>query len=121
MSAASIQARVKTQLARAIVITGSSAPVPVYRVRSIQSGDPITPVVTTTTQLLPNAIFKSYGKGLADTSIRVGDRQLVSDSDNVIEQNDIIRQGSTDYIVIAVDERSPASDPLLFISQVRKQ
>jgi len=121
MSAASIQAKVKAGLAKAQAAVGSSASPLVYLVRKTQTGTALLPASTETLTLLPNAIFKSYEQGLTDVNIRAGDRQLVSDSDNEVSQNDTIRQGDQDYIVIAVDERSPASEPLVYISQVRAQ
>ncbi len=71
--------------------------------------------------LLVNAIFKSYEQSLTDTSIKAGDRQLVSDHTTKIKTNDIIRQGATNYIVVDVDVSAPTSDVLNYISQVRVQ
>ena len=121
MGSANIQAKVKAGLAKANIAVGSPSDLPIYLVNKTQVGTPLAPSTTETITLLPNAIFTSYEQGLTDVSIRVGDRQLVSDSDNVIEQNDIIRQGSTDYIVISVDKKAPATQPIAYISQVRVQ
>jgi hypothetical protein len=121
MGSSTIQARFKSGLAKAVSKTGSATSERVYRVRKTQTGDPLAPAVTTTTQLLPEAIFKSYAKGLTDINIKAGDRELVSNSDNDIQQGDIIRQGSTDYLVISVDEISPTSDVLGYKSQCRVQ
>jgi hypothetical protein len=90
-------------------------------VRKGQGGTPLAPSSTETTTLLPNAIFKSYEQGLTDINIRAGDRQLVSDSDNEITQNDIIRQAGTEYIVINVDKKAPSYEALAYISQCRAQ
>ena len=121
MSSASIRADVKALLAEAAKFTGSPTAELIYRVVTTQTGNPLVPATTTASTLLPDANFKSYKKGLTDTSIQTGDRMLVSNSDNVISQGDTIRQGTTDYIVIAVDEKSPAGEPLVYISQVRQQ
>ena len=121
MSAASIQAKVKKGLAKAIAATGSPTSEPVYLVVKTQAGTPLSPSVTESTTLLVNAIFKSYDKFLTDINIQAGDRQLVSNSDVTVSQNDIIRQGLTDYLVVAVDARIPASEALVYISQCRQQ
>ena len=121
MSASSIQAKVKKGLAKAIAATGSPTSEPVYLVVKTQAGTPLSPSVTESTTLLVNAIFKSYDKFLTDINIQAGDRQLVSNSDVTVSQNDIIRQGLTDYIVVAVDARTPASEALVYISQCRQQ
>tara|TARA_R110002124_G_scaffold78974_3_gene210416 strand:- start:526 stop:894 length:369 start_codon:yes stop_codon:yes gene_type:complete len=121
MSASSIQAKVKKGLAKAIAATGSPTSEPVYLVVKTQAGTPLAPSVTESTTLLVNAIFKSYDKFLTDINIQAGDRQLVSNSDVTVSQNDIIRQGLTDYIVVAVDARIPASEALVYISQCRQQ
>ena len=121
MSAASIQAKVKAGLAKAITAVGSSTDLPIYLVKPTQAGTPLAPLTTETLTLLPNALFKSYQQGLTDINIKAGDRQLVSDSDNEVKQNDIIRQGGDNYIVIAVDKRAPSGSPLVYISQVRLQ
>lgn len=121
MSAASIQAKVKAGLAKAKIAVGSSTDLPIYLVSITKSGTPLVPVNTETFTLLPNALFKSYQQGLTDINIKAGDRQLVSDSDNEVKQNDIIRQGNDNYIVIAVDKRAPTGSPLVYISQVRLQ
>ena len=121
MSAASIQAKVKAGLAKAAIAVGSPADAKIYLVRKTQGGTPLAPSTTETIILLPNAIFKSYQQGLTDVNIRVGDRQLVSDSDNEINPNDIIRQAGSEYIVISVDKKVPSSEPLAYITQCREQ
>ena len=121
MSAASIQAKIKKGLAKAINKTGSASSLPVYRVRTTQVGTPLAPSATETITLLPNAIFKSYDKGLADVSIQTGDREMVSNSDNEIIQNDVIRQGTINWVVISVDKVTPASEALVYLSQCRQQ
>ena len=81
----------------------------------------MAPANSETSTLLVNAIFKSYNKGLIGAEIQTGDRELVSNSDVVISQNNIIRQGAQDYIVVSVDVRSPVSDVLVYIAQCRAQ
>ena len=121
MSASSLQAKVKELLAKAKVLAGSPASTPVYLVTKASTGTPLAPSITESTTLLLDAVFKSYDKFLTDVNIQAGDRQLVSNSDVVVTQNDIIRQGSIDYIVVAVDVRAPSSEPLVYISQCRQQ
>lgn len=121
MSAASIAKKVKDGLAKATVATGSTTDLPVFLVRKTQAGSPLSPLPTETIVLLPDAKFKSYEQGLTDVSIKTGDRMLVSDADNEIKQNDTIRQGGANYIVISVDKKAPATQPLVYISQLRQQ
>lgn len=121
MSAASIQAKVNKGLAKAINKTGSDEAEPVYRVRTTQTGTPLAPATSETITLLPDAIFKSYDKGLVDVNIKTGDRELVSNYVNEIIQNDVIRQGSINWIVISVNKVAPASEPLVYLSQCRQQ
>ena len=121
MSAASIQAKVKAGLAKAIIATGSATSELVYRVCTTQTGTPLLPATSETITLLPNAIFKSYEQGLTDVSIEAGDRELVSNADNEIKQNDVIRQGSINWIVISVNKVAPASEALVYFSQCRQQ
>jgi len=121
MSAENIQAKIKSGLAKAINKIGSATSEPVYLVVKTNTGTPLAPAVTESTTLLVDAVFKSYDKFLTDINIQAGDRQLVSNSDVAVSQNDIIRQGTTDYMVVAVDVRAPASDPLVYISQCRQQ
>lgn len=121
MGSASIQAKVKAGLAKAAAATGSPTALPIYRVVTTQTGNSLAPSTSEALTPLPNAIFKSYEKGQTDKNVQTGDRQLVSDSDNVITQNDKIRQGTTNYNVEAVDEKSPVGEALVYISQVRQQ
>jgi hypothetical protein len=121
MSSSYIQARVKAGLAKAAEATGSPQSVGIFRVVRTETGTPIAPASTEVLTLLPDAIFKSYDKGLIDVSIQTGDRQLVSNSDNVITVNDTIRQGTSNYMVVAVDDKSPRGEALVYISQLRQQ
>ncbi len=122
MGSSNIQAKIQRGLAKAVNKTGSSASEEVYLVSKSGGGDPLNPQPETETLvLLVNAIFKSYEQSLTDTSIKAGDRQLVSDHTTKIKTNDIIRQGATNYIVVDVDVSAPTSDVLNYISQVRVQ
>lgn len=122
MGSANIQAKIKKGLAKAINKTGSATSDLVYLVQKSSAGTPLNPLtVTETNVLLVDAVFKDYSKFLTDTSIKAGDRQLVTNSDVVITTNDTIKQGSTNYIVISTDVIAPTSDVLGYISQVRAQ
>ena len=123
MSAASIQAKVKKLLARAVVITGSALSEKVYLVRkSTTAGTPVSPGVTTTTTLeLVNAVFTNYDAKYLDVSILAGDRKLVCDDVHIIQQGDIITQGALSYMVINVAIIAPTSDVLLYMPQLRLQ
>ena len=121
MSAAGIDAKVKSLLSKAIVLAGSPSSTPVYRVVTTQTGTPLAPASSEALTLLPNAVFKSYDKSITDVSIQTGDRELASDSDNEITQGDTIRQGTLNWIVIDVNKVAPASEPLVYLSQCRQQ
>ena len=121
MGAASIQKKIIDALKKSKIAVGSPTDLPIYLVRSTQAGTPLSPITTESTILLLDAQFKSYQQGLTDINIKAGDRQLVSNSDNEVRQNDAIRQGTDNYIVIAVDKRAPSGSPLVYISQVRLQ
>ena len=121
MSSSDIQAKVKAGLAKAVNAVGSSSDLPIYLVKTTQSGNPLSPSITEIQTLLVNAIFKSYDQGLNDISIKSGDRQLISNSDVPVQQNDKIKQGDNEYIVVSVDEVSPTGSPLVYISQTRLQ
>jgi hypothetical protein len=133
MSSANIQAKIKKGLAKAVSKTGSASSEKVYHVSKCQTGN--TPLNTgatingkyskfstkeTLTELV-NAVFIEFDKSVADIDIMAGDRLLVSDNDVDIKQNDIIRQGATNYIVIEVDKVSPTSDVLVYKSRLRVQ
>lgn len=124
MGSANIQAKIKKGLSKAINKTGSTASELVYLVQETNTGGntPINPpVIAEVDVLLPNAIFKSYDKSLIGGNIVAGDRQLVSDNTVEIKIGDIIKQGTTKYIVIDTDIKAPTSDVLAYISQVRVQ
>jgi len=121
MSAASIRAKIDAGLAKVKIKTGSADSLPVYRVRTTQTGTPLAPSTSETITLLIDASFKSYDKGLVDVNIQTGDRELVSNYVNEIIQNDVIRQGSINWIVISVNKVAPASEPLVYLSQCRQQ
>ena len=123
MGSANIQAKIRKGLAKAVNKTGSSTSELVYLVsRTTTAGNPITPGVTTETDiLLVNAIFKSFNKALVGANIIAGDREMVSDGSVVLNVGDIIKQGSTNYIVINDGISAPTSDVLNYITQVRVQ
>jgi hypothetical protein len=123
MSAASIQAKVKKLLARAIVITGSATSEKVYLVRkSTTAGTPVSPGVTTTTTLeLVNALFTNYDAKYLDANILAGDRKLVCDNAHIVQQGDIVTQGALNYTVVNVAIIAPTSDVLLYMPQLRLQ
>ena len=123
MSSANIQAKIKQGLAKAVSKTGSASSEKVYHVTKTTTGNsPINAGTTTETLTeLVNAIFTEFDKTPADINIKAGDRLLVSDNDVDIKQNDIIRQGNINYIVIEVDKVSPTSDVLVYKSRLRVQ
>jgi hypothetical protein len=121
MSAASIQANVKKGLAKAFVATGSPLSDKIYLVKSvIVGGGPLGGGTTNSTSTeLPAASFKSFDSKLFSGTMIAGDRVLVSDNATVIIQGDTIQQGTSFYIVVAVDIKAPQSEVLAYISQVR--
>lgn len=123
MGSANIQAKIKKGLAKAVNKTGSSNSELVYLVsKTTTAGNPINPGTTTETDiLLVDAIFQTYDQRLVTANIKAGDRRLVSNNDVAISVGNIIKQGSTKYIVIDVDQVSPTSDTLVYKSQVRVQ
>lgn len=122
MGSADIQAKIKRGLAKAVNKTGSLASDKIYLVSEIRTGgDGVTPpTITSADILLVNAIFKSYDASMIDTEILTGDRMLVSDDSVAIKQGDKIKEGSKEYVVVNVDIKSPTSDRLAYISQVRE-
>ena len=124
MGSANIQAKIKKGLAKTVNKTGSSNSEIVYLVQKTNTGGntPIDPPVTTETLVeLVNAIFKNYDTSLIGGNIVAGDRKLVSDNTVLISVGDIIRQGTTNYIVIDLGEAAPTSDVLVYTPQVRVQ
>ena len=123
MGSANIQAKIKKGLAKAVNKTGSSNSELVYLVsKSVTAGSPLSPGTTTENNiLLVDAIFQSYDQRLVNANIKAGDRLLVSNNDVAISVGNVIKQGSTKYIVIDVDNVSPTSDTLVYKSQVRVQ
>jgi hypothetical protein len=121
MAARDIQARIKSGLSKAVKKTGSANSDLVYLVSKTETGGTLTapPSITESITELSNAIFTSYEANVSDVNILAGDRRLVCNGDVVIEQGDIVRQGSTEYIVINVDIKAPTSDVLAYIAQVR--
>lgn len=121
MSSSDIRAKIARGLKKAVAKTGSASSEPVYLVqKTAVPGNPLSPgAVTSNDVLLKDAIFKSYDKNLNDSNIKTGDRQLVSQYDVPIKTGDVIKQGTTKYLVIDVDERAPTSDTLIYFAQCR--
>ena len=124
MSASTIRAKVQSGLAKAIAAVGSGTSDLVYKVTYTNSGGntPLNPPVQAeVTTVLTNAIFKSYESGEFTDSIRAGDKELVSDYTVALSEGDIVKQGTTYYDVVAIDNKAPTSDTLAYISQVREK
>lgn len=124
MAAKDIQAKIRGGLRKAIAKTGSSSSLPVYVVKRTKTGggnSPGNPPVYSMFEiLLVDAIFQTYNADQVDGSLILsGDRRLVSNSDIPIVQNDKIKQGAQEYVVINTDPTSPASEPLVYKSQLR--
>jgi hypothetical protein len=121
MSSASIIANIKKGLSNAAAATGSPLSDKVYLVKSLTvGGGPLGGGTTTSTNtLLPGALFKSFDAKLFGGTMLAGDRVLVSDNVTAITQGDTIQQGTSFYIVVAVDIKAPQSEVLAYISQVR--
>jgi len=122
MSSATIKARIAAGLARAVSATGSATSEKVYLVSKTNTGGntPINPPVISETDVeLVDALFKSYDQGMFSATIQAGDRQLVSQHSVEIKTGDTIKQGSALFTVVSVDVKSPTSDTLLYISQLR--
>jgi hypothetical protein len=121
MSAASIIANIKKGLGNASAATGSPVSDKIYVVNSVTvGGGPLGGGTTTSTNtLLPDALFKSFDAKLFGGTMLAGDRVLVSDNVTAITQGDTIQQGTSFYIVVAVDIKAPQSEVLAYISQVR--
>ena len=123
MAGVDIQAKVKKGLRRANARTGEN-PNPINKIDVVLSGgDGITPPTKTETPIqLVDAIFQSYDKKYIDgTTIKAGDRMLVSNSDVEIKMGDIITQGQERYKVVTVDDRTPTGVPLVYKSQLRQE
>jgi len=125
MSASSIRDKIKAGLKKAITAVGSTDSDKIYKIDRIRSGGGSTPidlpVFDETPILLVDAIFQSYLTKEFNENIKAGDKKLVSNSDVEITEGDIIRQGDTDFIVVATDTKAPTSDVLAYISQVREK
>lgn len=123
MSGASIAAKVKSGLRKANAATGEN-PNPIYKeVKTLTGGDGITPPSETVNLIqLVDAIFQSYDqKAIDGTTIKAGDRRLVSNGDTAIDYGDIVTEGAVRYLVVNVDNKTPAGVPLAYIAQVRRQ
>lgn len=119
MAGSDIASKVKSGLAKANKAVGDGVTIVELRQDTVISdpilGDTVTPKWVT----LPNAIFKSYDKSLIGTEIMTGDRELISNGDIKIEQGNIVRSNSKEYIVKSVDEVNPAGVVLVYKSQCR--
>jgi len=124
MSSANIRAKIQKGLAKAINKTGSASSDKIYLIqKTVTGGDtPLSPATETESKvLLVNAIFKSFDKDQFSGEIQTGDRMLVSDYEVPVNNGDIIEEGSTRYIIVNQDVKSPTSDTLVYISQLRVQ
>ena len=124
MSSASIRAKIQSGLSKAVVATGGANVEKVYLITRTNTGgnSPLNPPVISESQTeLVNAIFKSYSKNLIGGNIQSGDRELLSDHAVEVLPGSIIRQGTTEYIVIPSDVVAPTSDVLMYKSQCRVQ
>ena len=121
MSGLDIANKVRNGLRKATNATGSGEHVYVIKRTTTGGCGPALPGNTTEEEfLLKDAIFKTINKTLInDDSIRSGDRELVVNADIVINQNDVIRQGSKRFLVVAVDTKEPSGVLLSQIIQVR--
>lgn len=123
MSGASVAAKVKSGLRKANIAVGEN-PNQIYKqVKTLTGGDGIAPPTETITNVrLVDATFKSYDqKSIDGTSVKAGDRLLVCNGDIAINQGDIITDGADRWLVVGVDNKTPAGIPLAYIAQVRKQ
>jgi len=123
MSGFEIDKDVKEMLRDANDFAGPNPNTIFKEVKVLTGGDGITPPTETiTTVQLVDAIFKSYNQNAIDgTSVKAGDRQLVSNGDIAIEYGNIITEGSDRWLVVSADNKTPAGIPLAYIAQVRKQ
>lgn len=124
MSSITIRDKIKSGLKKAIAAVGSDNSDKIFKIDRISTGGctPIDPPIFDELPiLLVDALFQSYNTKQFNETIRAGDKKLVSNSDVAITEGDIIRQGETDFIVIATDTKAPTSDVLVYISQVREK
>lgn len=123
MSSSSIRAKIKAGLEKAVAATGSSSSKKIYLVTTTNTGGstPIDlPSLVEKKTILVDAIFKSYKTKEFNENIHSGDKILVSNSDVEITEGSVIRQGTTDYIIVSTDTKAPTSEVLAYISQARK-
>lgn len=123
MAGIDINKKVKKGLRKANAATGENPNLIYKEVKTLTGGDGITPPTETiTTVQLVDAIFKSYSQNAIDgTSVKAGDRQIISNGDTAIEYGNIITEGADRWLVVSVDNKTPAGVPLAYIAQVRKQ
>lgn len=120
MAGIDIQAKVRSGLGKAVGATGSGDLVYVTKETST-AGTPISPpVLTKTSVLLVDAIFKSISVSqMTNTLIQQGDRQMVSNSDVAINLGEEITQGSRKMIVVVPGYVEPSGVVLVYKSVVR--
>lgn len=123
MGGLDIANKVKSGLLKAGVKTGNGTNTVYLNSKVVTPGTPMSPgTVTVTPILLVDAIVKSFNRNLIDNDlIRGGDKQLVSNGDVAINQNDEIDINGVIHIVISVDVKNPSNVPLAYIAQVRRQ
>lgn len=123
MSAASIQAKIKSGLAKAQSKVGSANSEKVYLVNlTTVNSDPFGGGTTTENNiLLKNALFKSFDDKLFGGTMLASDRALVCDGDVTIKQGDTIKQGLNFYTVEGMRISSPASEVLNYILMLRSK
>jgi hypothetical protein len=127
MSAADVQAKVKSGLAKAKAKVGSIDS-PIVYLKSITEtggtpGDPFDPPISTPALIeLTNAIFKSVAlSGIDGTLIQAGDMELICDGDTAFKAGDIITQAAISFIVITIGSSSPFGIALNYNPIVRQQ
>ena len=123
MAGVDIQNRIKAGLARANAKTGDGTNLIVLNKKTVTAGNPVNPGIVTVEQItLKDAILTSYtAKDIDGDLIIAGDKRLVSNSDNVINQNDEIIVNGVKHIVVNPDVKNPSNVPLAYISQLRRQ
>ena len=125
MSAANIQAEIKSALAEVHKELGSeSDPLTYLEKKTVTGGSsPLDPeTITVEDVLLLNAVLDDVSRDMIDgTLIKQGDSSLTCDNDVEIKQGDIIKRGSSKYFVVTVVETNPTGSVLLYEPVVRLQ
>lgn len=123
MAGLDISSKVKAGLLKANVKTGNGSNAIYLNKKTTTPGTPINPGTEVITPiLLVDAIIKNFDKKLIDNDLILGgDKQVVSNGDVEIIQNDELSINGKIHAVIAVDVKSPSNVPLAYIAQVRAQ